>query len=44
MMEEIQTRIESQYVQPKMLKQEQVAYQNYLKSLKDEETLWRLKS
>jgi len=31
-------------VLPKLLKQEQTVYQNYVKSLKDEESMWRLKS
>jgi hypothetical protein len=43
-MEEIQLKIDNQEVQIDLLQQEQSTYQSYLKSLKDEETMWRLKS
>jgi hypothetical protein len=35
--------MESNEVIPNLLKQEQIVYQNYIKSLKDE-SMWRLKS
>jgi hypothetical protein len=43
-LEEIQERMENNEVLPNLLKQEQTVYQKYVKSLKDEESMWRLKS
>jgi hypothetical protein len=43
-LEEMQNRIESNVVLPKLLKQEQFAYKNYIKYLKYEESMWILKS
>jgi hypothetical protein len=43
-LEEIQDSIERMDVQPYLLINEQEYYQNYLKALKDEDIVWRLKS
>jgi len=43
-LEDIQDILEKIDVQPEILLREQVLHREYLKDLKDEETMWRLKS
>jgi hypothetical protein len=43
-LEVIQESIEKDEVSPTILQEEQIMYQKYLRSLKKEEELWRLKS
>jgi hypothetical protein len=43
-LEEIQAEIEISEVHPKNFKREQEAHREYIKTIKKEEKLWRLKS